>query len=969
MSRSGRVRWYAIGAMLAAIPTWAQPGPNPLTGTLQDQLLQDNNSNTQADPGDRLRYTIIINNAGPTDATGVVLRVNLDPNTTFIDGSLTSGILAVNDLYGDVLAHTSLTIPSASGVLGNDVSPAGAPLSVVGYTAASALGGTVQVAADGGFSYLAPPGMTATSDYFTYIAGDNQGHLSVATAELALVGPLVWYVDNGAPAGGNGTRYAPFDSLAPLNNSGSDADGPGDTIFVFEGNAVYSGGLALESGQQLLGQGVDLVVLGQTLVAAGSRPTLTRAGGPCLTLAAGGDTIRGLNLDNSSGEGVSGSALSGAYVLEAMAITRNAGDGVNFANGGAATLAMNDLSIETTASGRGLAVTGIALGLTGHVSRVAAADAAALQISGCAIDATFDSVARGSGAGLGVALQNNSGSTRIGDLALANSGATGLLASNAGSVAVTGATSFIETTGGRALSVDTSSVTALFERVSASGGDYGIWFSSTGGSLTVTGVGQTPDSGGTLDTLSVDAINVAGAAHVLLRNLRVQNCADNGVQLANVSDVTLERCFLQNTASHGMTGTGVTGLALSACQVQNCGDAAGEDALYFAAPGVDNLLGNASILDCVISDFHNDGFSVENISGTLIVDVSGGTFQNSDASPHGGSGLLVSADGTNEATLTVHGGSLFSALRADAVVLRSEGTASRISGVVQDCTIVGGVSKSGGINVGAFGAATVHAGLVAARNALSGLGGPAFVLRADGSARLDAVVGGDSDADGNVINGAGAAVMLRADGDDVGAASAVVAIKRNRIDAITGQTITALARHGSAGLDLTLTANHVGENARVAFSELLADSQDTSLMRLLLDGEVMSCTGVGVKLTADDSAVLHAILRGANVITSPGLDGVVARTATAGSTLCLNLNATVDPGGRNQATGGYHLVRGQSGGPFVGTFLVQNLSPGPTYTDLETEDILEAANDGGVTAEGGDAFLSGTCQPPGTPAP
>jgi len=52
---------------------------------------------------------------------------------------------------------------------------------------------------------------------------------------------VVWFVDDSAPAGGNGTRSAPFNSFAPVNGTSGagDIDAVGDTIFVFAG--TYNG--------------------------------------------------------------------------------------------------------------------------------------------------------------------------------------------------------------------------------------------------------------------------------------------------------------------------------------------------------------------------------------------------------------------------------------------------------------------------------------------------------------------------------------------------------------------------------------------------------------------------------------------------------------------------------------------------------------------------------------------------------
>ena len=52
----------------------------------------------KAEAGDTITYTVQINNSG-TDATGVVYSDTVDPNTTFVPGSVTTTPVAVDDTY------------------------------------------------------------------------------------------------------------------------------------------------------------------------------------------------------------------------------------------------------------------------------------------------------------------------------------------------------------------------------------------------------------------------------------------------------------------------------------------------------------------------------------------------------------------------------------------------------------------------------------------------------------------------------------------------------------------------------------------------------------------------------------------------------------------------------------------------------------------------------------------------------
>src|SRR4051794_9747110 len=88
----------------------------------------------------------------------------------------------------------------------------------------------------------------------------------------------VWYVDNSAAAGGDGSSAHPFNSLAAVSGA-SGPDIAGDIIYVRAGNAPYTGGITLLDGQTLWGENEALVVNGVTLQAAGGDPTITNAGG------------------------------------------------------------------------------------------------------------------------------------------------------------------------------------------------------------------------------------------------------------------------------------------------------------------------------------------------------------------------------------------------------------------------------------------------------------------------------------------------------------------------------------------------------------------------------------------------------------------------------------------------------------------------------------------------------------------
>jgi hypothetical protein len=263
---------------------------------------------------------------------------------------------AVDDSY-EADINTGLSV-AAPGVLGNDL---GSGLSAVPQAGAStALGGTVTLNADGSFDYAPPPGADADDvDTFSYTvenaAGSDTGEVTITLTDDAGVGTL-WFIDNSdATPPFDGTFAKPFNSLAQFNASAGPE--PGDTVFIYAGSGLYDGGIVLQDDQTLLGEGVGLTA-GSISIPPGARPTLTNAAGDGVALASG-NSVRGLNVGDTSGTGLAGASVGGLSVSDVA---------VNGA-GAAVALAGGDVSVsldEASASG---VDAGISLsGLSGSVS-------------------------------------------------------------------------------------------------------------------------------------------------------------------------------------------------------------------------------------------------------------------------------------------------------------------------------------------------------------------------------------------------------------------------------------------------------------------------------------------------------------------------------------------------------------------------------------------------------------------------
>jgi len=95
----------------------ASLGFSELDSTKADSLLIDGNSNGQVNPGDTIRYTIVINNTGAGDATAVTFTDTPDANTTLVVGSVTTslGSVIIGNTAGDSTVSVDIGTLVASG--------------------------------------------------------------------------------------------------------------------------------------------------------------------------------------------------------------------------------------------------------------------------------------------------------------------------------------------------------------------------------------------------------------------------------------------------------------------------------------------------------------------------------------------------------------------------------------------------------------------------------------------------------------------------------------------------------------------------------------------------------------------------------------------------------------------------------------------------------------------------------------
>ncbi len=475
-----------------------------LTATMTAAPTTDVGANGPfVNPGDTLRYTATITNgAAPgagNDASGVIFTDTLPSTLTLTAGSLHASPVAVDDTFatvGNTLLEVGVAASGApavnipGGVLGNDITPPTTPdtYSILSSQTTSANGGTVAVNANGTFTYLPAVGFTG-ADTFTYTLKNDAAPTltSVGTVTVNVGTPKIWYVNSAAAAGGDGRSTAPFNSLTPVNGAGGagDADGAGDTIYMFNGN--YTTGIILENNQQLIGNGVALVVTINanpvTLRVAGTRPTITSAATVGVLLA-NTNTLSGFNVGNTGTVDVTGNGFG--------------------------TLTANNIDI--TGTGR------------------------AIDLQNGAVAATFDSLTSTSGAGgAGVNLSAVTGTLTVtGSTSVTGAGTQGINIAGSGLTADFGTSTTVATPGSQGILVGTTTGAVSFGNTTITGGTDGVSFQNnssgtrTFGTLTV--------SGGTGNAF----LHGAGGGSVTVNGLAtLSTAAPNVIDIANHSTGTI----------------------------------------------------------------------------------------------------------------------------------------------------------------------------------------------------------------------------------------------------------------------------------------------------------------------------------------------------------------------------------------------------------------------------------------------
>jgi hypothetical protein len=590
----------------ASLSAPAQEGPSAvnIVATKDDSFPV--HPSGKAEPGDIINYTVNITNTGTTDATGVTFNDTVDGNTTFVGNSAHAQPQARNESFtavGNTLLEAGLASPSgnpavtsAVKLFDNDVI-ATDTIVLQTFQATSANGGTVTVNADGSFSYLPAVGFTGT-DTFTYTIRNSAATTPVLTDTATVtitVSNKVWYVNNSG-ANGDGRSSSPFNSLTPVNGAGGagDPDGPGDFIYIFTGAANYTTGIQLENNQQLIGNGVALVVNTFTLRAAGSRPTITNGGGNGVTLA-NTNTLSGFNVGDTSAIDISGNAF-GTLTVSSVTL---AGTGRPLSlTTGAVAATFDSITATSAPGGQGIMLSGVTGSLTSTSGTSITSPGTQCILVGTTTAAVNFGNTSCAGGTDGVSFQNNSSGTRtFGTLSV--SGGSGNAFSNGaggGNVTVTGSATL--SSAGNPIEIQNmlngsaiSFAATTVSKTTAGGAGVNWGGTNTGATLGFASLGLTTSNGPGLVAVGGGTINVTTGT------ISATGSAGQAAPAISANGVTFGATFTSvssTTSSNSGNGISLTGVLGTLTMSGGAISGAAGDA-FLVSGGTANITYNGTI--------------------------------------------------------------------------------------------------------------------------------------------------------------------------------------------------------------------------------------------------------------------------------------------------------------------------------------------------------------------------------------
>ena len=488
-------------------------------------------------------------------------------------------------------------------------------------------------ASTGTFDFDPPPGVTGNVT-FSYTVQDNgcpdTATSAPATITVNVAGPVVWFVNSAAASNGSGTLSSPFNVLAAADA----VDAASQGVFLYSSATNYTGALALNSGERLIGQPTTGTTFDSIFGVSPPTGTIARP-----TLGSGTVTMTGtVTLANST-------------TLRGLALSTGASTGLTDPASALTSVDVDQASVATT-TGTGLALSDI--GGTVKLAALTSNGGTGANLTGSNSGATFDFT--------GVAI---------------SSGANpGLAATGGGTIRVTGTTNTIASTTGTALNVSNTTIGAgglTFQSISANGAENGILLSNTGATagLTVTGDGGTCTNADPSGCSGGVIQNAAGADD------STATPVGTGIVLNSTAGVSLTRMHIHDHSNYGIRATGVSNFTLANSVINgtnggataaSAGSPFNDSSVYFT-----NLTGSASVSNTHISGGFSNNVKLVNSAGTLDRLTFSSVTIGANSTAEGNDGIGIEGQGASTVKVTVQN-STFTSARGDLFAMAHVGS-------------------------------------------------------------------------------------------------------------------------------------------------------------------------------------------------------------------------------------------------------------------------------------------------------
>ncbi len=419
-------------------------------------------------------------------------------------------------------------------------------------------------------------------------------------------------------------------------------------------NSASNGGVSLQNiGGSVTVNNLNVTTTGGTGFLANTANSITIANGSinssagkALELNGVGSniTLSSVSSSSSPAQGIDLANVSGTVTMNGGAITGATGTAFDVGNIADASGGTGNISYAgniTNNAGRAILIqerAGGTITLSGTINETGTGVLLTNNNDGSNTVTFSGNLIANTGINTAVTLSSNSTATInfTGSVDIDTTTGGGIVASSGGTINATGTNKTINTGTGTAVAFTNITIGAsnfTLQSVSTNGAINGILLNNTGtsGGLNITGVGVTPNSGGT-----------------------IQNSTGDAVSLQNTQNVTLRQMQISNNANNGIFGDELTNFSLIGSTVNNNANAVNEAGLRF-----NELYGTNLIENSTISNSYEDNIRMDPTSGTLNrLTISGSTIGPNPVGT-GNNGMTIAGSGTANVTVVITGSTIF----------------------------------------------------------------------------------------------------------------------------------------------------------------------------------------------------------------------------------------------------------------------------------------------------------------------